>query len=133
VKFFENKSGWVPFLPSIAVSLVVFWLSVTPGIQMPDVGLSLDKLGHFSAYGLLSWLVLKALYQTGRWSCRLVLSAIGLVVIYGIALEFVQWGFFPYRFFEVWDMIANIIGTICTISSYFAFKIIITKTKRHGF
>ena len=38
--------------------------------------------------------------------------ALGISIIYGIGMEVVQYTFFPGRFFEIPDIIANIIGSI---------------------
>lgn len=75
-------------------------------------------MGHLLAYGLLAWLVFIGLSKRGRWAWKTGLWTVGLVSTYGILLEFVQWAFFPHRFFEVWDMIANITGSIISYLLY---------------
>ncbi len=49
----------------------------------------------------------------------------GLIIIalvisggYGILMELIQYGFFPNRYFEVQDIIANIIGSLIGLYLY---------------
>jgi len=113
------------FLPAIIWTVAVFALSVSPGVQLPEITQSPDKIGHFLAYGLLTWLYLWALQKEHKWSRKSVLVILLAVSGYGIVLEFVQWGFFPNRFFEVLDMAANVCGVLI---SYLAFRLFIFKT-----
>ncbi len=106
-------------MPALICAAAIFGLSVMPGIQLPETFFSPDKLGHFAAYGLLSWLTLNGLRKTDRRETLFFILAIAAVSGYGILLEFVQWAFFPHRYFEVWDMIANIAGAGF---SYFAMR-----------
>lgn len=123
--FFEKTFVLRAYLPVFIWALIILALSISPGIQLPETGISTDKVGHLAAYGLLNWLVLRALKRTGMLSSKAIWAAIILVSAYGVLLEFVQWAFFPYRFFELWDMIANITGAVL---SYFAFNLFTTKT-----
>ena len=109
-----------PFLPAIICAVVIFGLSVGPGIQLPETLISSpDKLGHLVAYGILGWLSLSALSKNKTHPKSAVFLALLAVTIYGVVLEFVQWAFFPNRFFEVWDMVANFLGVLL---SYFAHR-----------
>lgn len=78
---------------------------------MEDVGLDFfgfDKIAHLVCYGILSgsiWYVLR----------RKKVIILSLVIIYGIIIEWIQYSFFPQRFFEFYDIIANIIGAIIGI------------------
>jgi len=119
-KLFEKRSAWKAFTPALICAAIIFCLSViSTGIQLPETFFSPDKIGHFAAYGLLSWLMLNGLRKTGRQETLFSMLAIAAVSGYGISLEFVQWAFFPHRYFEVWDMIANIAGAVF---SYLAMK-----------
>jgi len=115
------KSFW----PAIVCTIATFALSVLPGVQLPAISQSPDKIGHFLAYGLLTWLYLWALQKECKWSPKSVLVILVGVSGYGISLEFVQWAFFPYRYFEVLDMVANVCGAVI---SYLAFRLFIYKT-----
>lgn len=113
-----------PFLPVFIWALLILALSVGTGVQMPEVIFSPDKIGHFLFYGVLSWLSARALLKKGLYSRKTIWLSTGLICGYGILLEFVQWAFFPNRFFEVWDLIANATGTLVAILAFhfFIFK-----------
>jgi VanZ family protein len=87
--------------------LIVIYLSVTP--QLPDVvdvsgG---DKLGHFTAYAVMT-LWFYQIFGTRRIRWMIGMGFIAL----GIALEYVQL-LTGYRMFEYADMGANAAGTVC--------------------
>ncbi|HFA51438.1 MAG TPA: VanZ family protein [Bacteroidetes bacterium] len=114
-----------PYFPALICAIVIFVLSTTGSVQLPDVGLSPDKVGHLAAYGTLSWLVFWGLKKSGKLNRENMIWTVLGASIYGASLEFVQWAFFPHRFFEVWDMVANSTGACL---SYFAFKFFTNKT-----
>lgn len=78
---------------------------------MPDV-LAPDKIGHFAAYFMLTWLALWALSRNQKYQNKRAWLVVVLIAAYGIALEIVQFSFFPGRYFEWWDMLANLVGII---------------------
>lgn len=114
-----------PFLPVLLCATVIFWLSVSSGIQLPKSVFSSDKLGHLAAYGLLNLLVIRALSKNNALSPKTATLAVLSATGYGVALEFVQLLFFPNRYFEVWDMVANFTGAVL---GYFAFILFFTKS-----
>jgi len=91
--------GW------LLVGLIVY-LSLTPHPPEPLSFPNADKLEHGMAYSLLS-----------LWFCQIYLSSSSRMLVLaaliglGIGLEFVQ-GWTGYRFFDVWDMVANSIGVM---------------------
>lgn len=113
-----------PFIPAILWAVLVLILSTMPGIQLPKAIIAPDKLGHFAVYGIFNWLALKGLASSDNLSRRTALMVTLIVTGYGMAMEFVQWGFFPNRFFEVWDMVANFTGAVL---GYIAFNFYFTK------
>ncbi|HHM21213.1 MAG TPA: hypothetical protein ENJ20_04225 [Bacteroidetes bacterium] len=110
--------------PAFLWAACILYLSTKGGVQLPHLGISPDKIGHFGAYFLLGWFVLAGLKKTGRQSRRTALLAMTGVSLYGVLLEAIQWAFFPHRYFEVWDMIANITGAFlsCYLFSLFNHK-----------
>ncbi len=114
-----------PYLPAILCALVIFYLSVSSGVQIPDMGISPDKIGHLAAYGMLAWLFFWGLKKDGKITRANMQKTVLGVSGYGIFLEFVQWAFFPHRYFELWDMVANITGACL---SYLLFRTFIIKT-----
>jgi VanZ family protein len=91
--------GW------LLIALIVY-LSLTPHPPEPLSFPNADKLEHGIAYGSLA-----------LWFCQIYLStcsrifALAALIGLGIGLEFVQ-GWTGYRFFDVWDMVANSIGVM---------------------
>ncbi len=105
----------IPYLPAFIWLVIITILSTSPGVPMPKFNLfSTDKLGHAAAYALLTWLLFKgvkaAKNRSANWKEATVIFC--LAAGYGVLMEFVQGTFFPYRFFEIDDMLANGIGAL---------------------
>jgi VanZ family protein len=80
----------------------VVYLSLTP--QPPSVDFQGgDKLGHFLAYGVLTYWFCQFYFHSSR-----AFYALGFVAM-GVALEFAQRAL-GYRSFELADMAANAVG-----------------------
>ena len=82
---------------------------------MPKFDLfSSDKIGHAGAYAVLAWLMFRGFRaahgRAATWKEAMAIFC--LTTGYGILMEVVQGTFFPYRFFEVDDMLANGIGAL---------------------
>jgi len=97
-------------------SMIIIGLSTGPGVQIPfswNNIIGIDKLGHLFFYLvqtiLLYWAFEKqGLFETKqqrRWISFLLCTALGII------LEIVQFSFYPNRYFEILDIIANIIGS----------------------
>lgn len=100
----------------------IVWLSLTP--LPPQVELEQgDKLGHFAAYGLLTFVFCQIYDQRGT---RLAYAA-GFVAM-GVALEFLQ-RMTGYRTFDVLDMLANAVGVAL---GWAAAAGLASLAKRHG-
>jgi VanZ family protein len=73
----------------------------------------LDKIIHFFQYGLLGWLLFKALRTT--WVnlsfSKIFLSVLLTGFFYGVVIECCQY-FLPFRNFSFLDMGANLLGLI---------------------
>lgn len=104
------------YLPAIICSIVIFILSTRATVSLPffwtDI-LAADKIGHVVAYGGLTLTVLWGLSKdeipfSSKWFLWTVIACSA----YGILLEIIQYSFFPNRYFEVLDILANIIGSI---------------------
>lgn len=102
-----------PFAPAAIWLTVVTFLSTSGGVQLPKFNLfSADKIGHAGAYAVLVWLLLWGIWKSKN---REALSAekwlvFALATGYGAFMEWVQGTFFPGRFFEFDDMLANAAG-----------------------
>ena len=103
----------------------IFWTILTitllclPGKAIPSLGLfgikNLDKVAHIGLFGgfVLFW----GLYAWGKkkvfstW--MYILSGITLTSIFiGIGMEYVQVNFIPNRSFDVWDIWADVLGSV---------------------
>ena len=119
------------FFPAIIWGLIILYLSSDPGIQLPSSFwdfLAVDKLGHLVFYGILTYLIGLGFYKRKNQFFDKKMSFIALIIsaTYGIAMEIMQYSFFPNRYFEILDIIANISGSIVGI---LFFKYIYYKTR----
>jgi len=110
------------FLPSIAWAVLILYLSSTTSINLPesirDI-FSIDKLGHFGIYGIFTILLLKGFHRSNlKLGKKEVYFALIISILYGIGMEVMQYTFFPGRYFENLDIIANIIGSFTGLLFY---------------
>ena len=110
------KKVFSTYLPVITWTFIIIKLSTGPGVQIPftwDNIIGIDKLGHLFFYLihtiLLYWAFEKqSIFKTRQqriWWSFLLSTALGIL------LEIVQFSFYPNRYFEILDIIANIIGS----------------------
>ncbi|MEM1320203.1 MAG: VanZ family protein [Bacteroidota bacterium] len=94
------------------------------GVNLPEQFwdiLSWDKLAHAVVYALQCGLILWGGHRNKAATTldqRVVIAALLISIAYGILMEVIQYGFFPNRFFEVQDIIANIIGSFIGLYVY---------------
>ena len=103
------------YIPAFCIAVAIFLLSTVFGAKVPNPIpelISPDKLGHLVAYFGLATSLLWGLDQNKRLNKRSRNIAILACALYGIGLEIVQYAFFPDRYFEWWDMLANLVGAI---------------------
>jgi VanZ family protein len=99
-----------------------------PGSSIPKVGwkfyFQLDKVAHFGIYFILAvWLAISLGAVNKELAFLRWILVVVICAIYGIALEAVQYLFLSDRFFEIPDIIANIIGSIAgTVFVYLFLK-----------
>ena len=113
------------FIPALIWAVILFVLSTGNSVQAPRIitWLEPDKLGHAGAYFIFTGLILYGFYRIGSWSNKQLWIAVLISSTFGLAMEVIQYTFFPGRYFEVFDIIANIIGAlICIITSKFLIK-----------
>ncbi|MEM1326363.1 MAG: VanZ family protein [Bacteroidota bacterium] len=109
----------------VNISWALFILAASTigvGVNLPNTFEDLvawDKLAHAAVYtifGLLLYLFWRIF--TGRQ--KAMIWSWSVAVSYGIAMEVVQYSFFPNRYFEIFDIFANIVGaTISLLLIYF--------------
>lgn len=91
------------------------FLSLTRGTNLPTTLQSLisfDKAAHAMAYFVLAGLLTWGFHRRGSLGAQQAWLVILLASGYGVGVEVLQYTFFPYRYFEFLDIIANIIGSI---------------------
>ena len=97
---------------------MILLLSAKPTINLPESWLdliSVDKIGHAFVYAVLTLLILRGFYTKQAKKVLAVstlILAVSISSVYGVTMEVMQFAFFPGRFFEVLDIIANIIGSL---------------------
>ncbi len=102
------------YLPAVAWCIFITFLSVKGGINLPESiwdFLAWDKLAHAFVYGVFAFLIMNGDLKRNIFTKKSIYIALIISILYGILMEFVQWGFFPGRYFEVLDILANIIGS----------------------
>lgn len=99
--------------PAILWSLVILFITLTPGDKLPEVGIfQVDKLVHFFVFGLLMFLSsygLFRVFQERNFTTNGVTVAAVYSIGLGLLVEVLQL-FVPNRSFSVADVIANTIG-----------------------
>jgi VanZ family protein len=103
------------FIPAFAWALLILFLSTLPSVNLPETIWDLlapDKLAHAAVYFILTVLIFYGLHRLDLLSRNTIIFAILISSGYGILMEVIQYSFFPNRYFELLDIIANIIGSI---------------------
>ncbi|CAN5407188.1 hypothetical protein BH10BAC3_BH10BAC3_15510 [soil metagenome] len=125
----------IQFLPAIFWFLLSFYLLTLPGTRLPKITwfnkIQGDKLVHIGMFAVLVSLFL--LPSKIKWpqssfiktALTVALTALG----YGIAMEFVQENFIPNRSFDVWDMVADGVGSFIPV---FYIWFLIKKDRKAG-
>ena len=104
----RREWGWV-----LAVAGVIFWASSRSTVATPGLGIAdFDKVAHFSVYGLLATLTVRA----GRGP-RAAWLAVVAVSLFGASDEWHQ-SFVPGRSCELADWVADTIGAALAVSLY---------------
>jgi len=104
------------FIPAFIWAVIILFLSASSGVKIPEslsdlVGV--DKLGHLVIYALFSILMFFGIVKNRKEmpTNTNALLVVGLCSAYGVMMELMQFTFFTGRYFEVLDIIANIIGS----------------------
>lgn len=115
-------------IPAILWALLILYFSTKGKINLPESWwdlFSMDKIGHFGIYGIFTFLLLRGfIFPASQWKEKGVQIALSISIFYGIGLEMIQYAFFPGRYFEYLDIIANIIGSF---TGLFFFNFLIKK------
>jgi len=108
---------------STVFAFIIFVLCIVkPPSSIPKLAFTYtDKIAHFGVYFVLAILmILEGHRNKGTEKVKILqqkkmfYNYIIVGVLFGIFIEIVQ-GFFPYRSFDLNDIVANSIGTICGV------------------
>lgn len=105
-----------PFYPAILWTIFIFWASTFfAGENIPETLFDIfetDKVGHFGVYAIFYFLWMYGLLKSGSKLTKIDFIIVILCCIgYGVLMEYIQFTFFPGRYFEIADILANIIGS----------------------
>ncbi|WP_421946419.1 VanZ family protein [Phaeodactylibacter xiamenensis] len=114
-------------LPALIWAGALIFFSTGGQVSPPKLTslLEPDKLAHAVAYFILASLLAFGFARSGMRGLQKhpILWAIGISSLFGFSLEIVQYLFFPGRLFELYDILANIIGSVaCVLLSSFLIK-----------
>lgn len=110
------------YLPAVGVFISIFLLSTIFGakVPLPDIiSIGPDKIGHLMAYLVFTLSIAWGLDKNKKLTSRNTWLAFLAAATYGITLEWVQYTFFPNRYFDWWDMLANSVGALIAIGIIF--------------
>ena len=91
--------------------LIVFCLSIVPATAIPNIAaldfLS-DKLIHALIFLFLSFVGLKCHFNISK------IFLLTMIFIFGLSIEVIHY-YHPYRFFEIADLVANLVGILAAL------------------
>ncbi|MFO7749094.1 MAG: VanZ family protein [Desulfobacteraceae bacterium] len=114
-------------LPVVFYCALIFWQSsfASPD-SLPSFAFS-DKLLHLGGYGVLGFLVIRALcrenFETGR--NRLAMAAVAFSTLYGVSDEIHQ-SFVSQRSAQAGDVVADALGSCLGVGLFFLGRRIIS-------
>ena len=91
--------------------LIVFYLSIVPAADIPNIAaldFFSDKLIHALIFLFLSFAGLKCHFNISRTLLLIMMFSFGFMI------EVIHY-YHPYRFFEIADLIANLIGILAAL------------------
>jgi VanZ family protein len=113
-----------PLVWVILWAIVILVLStIGVGVSLPTAWLELlswDKLAHAFIYGVFTFF-LAGIFLKYHFIRPALWLSFTVSLIYGAIMELIQYLFFPNRFFEVWDIVANLTGALIVIFLLFRF------------
>lgn len=101
-----RKARWTP--PALWLALILIGTS-WPGVSVGPDDMGLDKVAHFTAYAVLSALVLRATRTPFAWS-----TALRVIVAISVLGALDEWhqAFIPRRSTSLLDWVADTLGAI---------------------
>lgn len=109
-------------LIALAITILIAFLSIADlGKAVPKEFLLSDKLHHTIAYFFLALSWLYALHKKQLLSLKKTHIVI-LCILYGILMEFLQWGLTSYRTASYLDVLANSFGVLLAYLGFYFFQ-----------
>jgi VanZ family protein len=105
----------------VIYTLFVTFIFLLPASEIPNISISFgDKVAHFLIHGVLSfiWLCYAFLSNKGRISVKYVVLVLVICLSYGLLIEVSQKLFLPSRTYDLFDIVANCIGSIFGLLVY---------------
>ena len=101
-------------LPLLAWVIFYITLSLKPGGDLPDIT-GIDKIAHFVFFLIMA--VLLRIAVAGQWQAPVMrlkkeLLAFAALFALGLTVEFLQEQFIERRYFDIFDLLANVAGTL---------------------
>jgi len=109
----KNKVGLI-YIPLAVYWIVIFILTSIPMDEIPQYFNAQDKFEHFAAYFLLSFLLGFTFHfqkRFGNIKRKLFILTIAVALFYGAFDELHQM-FIPGRFADIFDWLADAVGTL---------------------
>jgi len=113
---------------TILWAIFIAFATLTPGESMPEVDFwdfaNADKLAHFGVFAILSFLMVKGFSKQAlflRLKSNAMILTLLTTVLYGGLIEYAQ-SFIPGRSIEFNDMLANGLGSMLGVITYFFLK-----------
>ena len=103
-----SKRFWRVLTIVVTVSILILSLIPKPP-EIPGGFHFADKIAHFIAYAVLSFLLFTSLFEGKKLSTVLIVAA--ACMVYGGVIEILQT--FTHRQPELWDLTADLFGAVC--------------------
>ncbi len=111
------------YIPALIFTLLIPLLSLVDPEYLPDSGsldfAGVDKAAHLCIYALLTFTWSLALPPKLRTRPRHLIMLAAAVSLYGLLMEIMQLCFTETRSMEIWDMAANLSGTLIAAAIIF--------------
>ena len=102
----------VALVLALAWAALIFYLSSRSTLPIPLLFPMQDKLMHFTAYGVMGFLVSAARQHAARGNpAAFIMTSVVLCGLYGLSDEYHQ-SFVPGRDPDVFDLCADVVGAL---------------------
>ncbi len=111
------KKSFFYFFPPTLWAVFILVICLIPAREIPSVGLfQADKIVHIAVYFILTWLFYSSFQKNKiNLSPYHFFLLITTIIGYGFFIEIAQELFTTDRHFDMWDAVANGLGTVLFI------------------